>query len=193
MDEKLDVLETLSQSLVPIAKKIYSICGNNPNIYLALSKTGMPFELLDYDFKRFDERSGLNNKNEQDRINWSNDVVYNGLLECNNRAWYKNLFEDISQDTLFELIRLWMGGAQLNEIENKIPLSPRQRQSHINIGRMLNHRLSMFAQFWGALSTLEKINYPDADNCYLKNIQSYVREGVSNQSQLVWLEFFGRN
>ena len=156
-------------------------------MYLALSKTGMPLELLQYFLSRLDERDRLIGLDETDRMSWADDVVQNGLHLCQNRAWYENLFERISQDNLITAIQLWRNGAPIQAIENQLVLARYPRQSRINVGRLMNHKLSMFAQFWGALSICEKIKYPDLEEYLFSNTQVYVREGVSNIRQLVWL------
>jgi len=187
----LDVLAALNHDLIPIAERITNICENDPNLYLALSRTGIPLELLQYYLTRLDERERLIGQDDAGIMIWADNVVQNGFLLCQNRAWYRNIFDRVSQNDLMAVIQLWRNGIPIQSIENQLVLSENPRQSRINVGRLLNHQLSMFAQFWGALSICEKIKYPDRDDYMLNNIQVYVREGVSTLKQLAWLNRLG--
>jgi hypothetical protein len=187
----LDVLGALNHDLVPVAQRIIHICEDNPDLYSALSKTGMPLELLNYYLQRIEERDRLIDADQIVINQWADDIVFNGLQLCHDRAWYLRLFENISQDDLFITIHRWMEGTPIDIIENHLVLADNVRQSRINVGRLLNHKLSMFAQFWGALSICERIKYPGQDHYVLKNIQVYVREGVANLQQLAWLNRLG--
>jgi superfamily II DNA/RNA helicase len=188
---EFDVITTINSDLVPFAQRIINICENNSNLYETLSKTGMPIEILRYFLRRLDERDQMTQMDEEEIISWADEVVQNALDNCRSRMWYQNLFENITQERLFEIIQSWRNGSSLHEIENQFPLAMNNRQSRIKIGKLLNHKFSMFAQFWGALSVCERIKYPGQRNYFLNNIQSYIREGVSSITQLAWLNCLG--
>jgi hypothetical protein len=51
--------------------------------------------------------------------------------------------------------------------------------------------MSLIGQFWGALAVCDEIVYPDESRRPFELMQTFVREGVSSQAELVWLNHIG--
>jgi hypothetical protein len=70
-----------------------------------------------------------------------------------------------------------------------------KKQTRIQVGRFINHKLSLYAQFWGALAVCyESIHGTQQDNFgrLLQSLPTFTREGVSSTLQLHWLYALGR-
>lgn len=187
----LQQLALLAETLEPLVQNIRQECGNDDRLLDALMRTGMPIEVLRRYLRTLLEANNLHTMETVERIAWADQVVYDTLRECLDREWYRLLFDHdrIDLDLMFSAIRRWRSGTPLQEIESNWQYRQRNDANQIAVGEFFGHKISLIAQFWGALSVCEEVAFPDRR--LLDNIQAYIRDGVSSVSQLEWLNRTG--
>lgn len=176
-----------------------NVSDGDPALTAVLRRTGMPVEILGYFLSQL-RSIRLPESSLPEQMQWADPVVQTSLKNCSSRKWYARLMNDVGTgvnlETIFSTISLWRSGAPIVEIEkkwqsDKIP----EKQSRIKVGKFLNHRLSAFAQFWGALAVcyeeLFGLYATDMLGLLLRRLPVFVREGVSSWEQLEWLHAIG--
>ncbi|MBL8078941.1 MAG: DEAD/DEAH box helicase [Anaerolineales bacterium] len=188
-----DVLNLLAQTLEPLVENVRAECGDDVGLLDALMRTGMPIQILRRYFDVLRGENDWQRLESSERMIWADQVVFDTLAECSDRAWYQGVFDEGRMDmqALRNTIVQWRSGAQIREIEQDWQYRPRAAANQIAIGEFLNHKIALLAQFWGALSVCEEIVSPLPAERFLENIQLYVREGVSSIAQFVWLKRTG--
>lgn len=190
--EGLDVLDILAGTLEPLVENLNRECGDDARLLDALMRTGMPIQVLRM---YFDILPNVDREimNAEETIAWADQVVFDALSECNEREWYLGFFDraNLELPRLFAAIRQWRSGAPIRDIERDWQYRASDSANQMAIGEFLNHKISLLAQFWGALSVCEEIVSQVPAGRFLENIQLYVREGISSVSQLVWLKRTG--
>lgn len=189
--EPFNVLEVLNSHAEPLVQNILVECRDDDSLLEAITKTGMPIEYLRSCLSAIQEDYDLRNRNKEYQIEWADRVVRNSLENCHSRQWFKTLFKDFTLEDIFPAIDLWRLGRPMVEIEQIWQYKPKEKQNRIYIGKFFNHTVSLLAQFWGALSILEELEFPEERNRPLENIQTFVREGVSTVAELEWLYQIG--
>jgi hypothetical protein len=165
----------------------------DPMLMEVLKRTGMPVSILKRYISALREAPNLHTWSEEDQIKWSDQVVFEAFEEAQSRNWYASLITGDDLPSLFGAIQRWRSGLPIGKIEAHWRLHSNDNMSRIAIGRFLNHRLSLLAQFWGALAVCDELvnaglgQPQDA----IKRSQTYVREGVSSVIQLEWLRALG--
>jgi hypothetical protein len=191
--EAMDVLDILASTLEPLVSNLREECADDPVLIEAVMRTGIPVQILRRCLLALRGDYDLRGKDLQARLLWADRVVHDALVECEARAWYKELFVEnkIDLPSMFSSITLWRSGTPLAEIEQNWQLKKSVSLNQIGIGEFFNHKISMVAQFWGALSICEEVSFPDARSRPLENFQTYVREGISSVTELEWLNRIG--
>lgn len=104
--------------------------------------------------------------------------------------------EDTDLEKILSTILLWRSGSQMARMEDGWRSEDAgEKKNRIELGEFLNHRLSLFAQFWGALAVCYEEIYGvydrDTLGLLLQRLPTFVREGVSSLDQLHWLYAIG--
>lgn len=179
--------QLLTFHIFPLANNLNSLLGDNPKLALAMERTGLPYEILVEYLRSMDQINRIRNWSFQDRLSWSDDIVRTAFEHVRSRQWFFDLLGEFDLDQMMSSIQRWRRGETLSEIENHGRLARNDRRNRIAVGKFINKRLSLIAQFWGGLAVCEKIVTGDSKNLALENIQVFTREGVSNMNELAWL------
>ena len=163
-----------------------------------MQRTGLPIEVLQMFLKEF-QTIDLNNmavRGESGQMAWADELVRKALESCSNRAWYSSLFgHGFDLGKMFLMISSWRAGNPISYLENIWNSGEREKQTRIQVGQFINHKLSLYTQFWGALAVCyESIHNVQQDNFgkLLQALPAFTREGVSSTLQLHWLYALGR-
>lgn len=167
----------------------------DPQLIEALAKTGIPLEVLEFYLEEVRGEGYAQSQEQGTLIPWADRVILQSLRSCQARNWYQGLMENIELDAMFSSIALWRNGVPLSQIERVWPLAGNIDDTRITIGEFFNHRISVFAQFWGAIAVCEALVYGDSpgllDNSMLQKLPAYTREGVSTDLEHDWLRVIG--
>ena len=186
-----NIPQLLNDYLIPLATNIREITGGDEIILDAMSRTGLPFEILQFFINRMDQIQGIRFQDDAEKFQWADNNVHAALDTCRNRDWFIKLFKGINIENMILAIQLWRNGSQMIEIERAWNIGRYESEKRIKIGQFFNQKLSLIAQFWGGLSISEKILFPDQRSLQLENIQVFTREGVNSISELSWLNRLG--
>lgn len=189
-DDSAGVLKTLSENINPLIQNILLASNNDRVLLEVISRTGLPIEVLRYFIH------ALRNSNEQIKelssteiSNLADDIVFGSLEKCLDRDWYKRFVADIDKNISLEkikvLINLWRDGYALANIESNVGLDRKA------VGKFISRKLSLFAQFWGALAVCYDELYPDEQRNPFDQLQMCIREGVNSIQELIWLNHLG--
>lgn len=195
-DNQEKVIAQLTSTIEPMVRNILDQSRGDSDLIKALSKTGMPMEVLRYLLDVLREADNdFRYSASQDILQWADDRIFESLQKCSSRIWQRSFLSEINKNiTLGELrtvISLWRSGAPLAEIEDKIMIGRNQKENRINIGKLINQKMSLVAQFWGALAVCDEITYPDESRRPFELMQTFVREGVSSLPEFLWLNQIG--
>jgi superfamily II DNA/RNA helicase len=184
-----DLLINLSKNIKPLVENIISVTNNNTSLIRAIARTGLPIEILKYILVSIQENADVRGKSQTELTLWADDIVFAALESCSSRDWYKRFFADILKDfsinQLRTFINLWREGSSIADIEDRLNLS------RSVIGKFISRKLSLFAQFWGAIAVCDdELNAEDSRRPF-EHIQMCVREGVSSIQELIWLNHLG--
>jgi hypothetical protein len=184
-----DLLINLSKNIKPLVENVISASNNDTRLIRAVARTGLPIEILKYFIVSIQENANVRDKSQAEITLWADSVVFAALENCSNRDWYKRFFGDTLKDfkinQLRTFINLWRAGSSIADIENKLNLD------RSVIGKFISRKLSLFAQFWGAIAVCdEELNMYDSRRPF-EHVQMCVREGVSSIQELVWLNHLG--
>ncbi|RLC74480.1 MAG: hypothetical protein DRJ03_25425 [Chloroflexi bacterium] len=188
-------------SLEQLALNIRSELSDEDSVLLSvLRRTGMPIEIL-ASFLSQIRSSEFQNMTGNDLMEWADLVVQTSLEACLHRGWYTKLLEDAYlQSTglgrIFSVVSHWRLGSPLSQLETVWRLEGvSEKKNRINLGRFLNHNLSLFAQFWGALAVCYEevfgIYEYGVSGTFMKNFPVFIRRGVLSLEQLEWLRAIG--
>ena len=192
--EARDILDILAGTLEPLVVNLREEFGGDVELMDATMRTGMPVQVLKRYFHVIREDYDLSEKDTSERLDWADQVILGALTECEDREWYKKLFDNdrLELPRVFGAIKQWRLGIPLADIERNWRYRKNETANQIAIGEFFNHKISLIAQFWGALSICEEIRFPSiGGRSPLENIQTYVREGISSVTELEWLNRIG--
>lgn len=190
-----DTLDQVATALSILVQNLRQAVANNDLLLAALTRTGMPLELLRHFAETLEGGSYAPRMSPSDKIAWADEVVRSGLQLCKGRAWYASLIGDLDLEPMFQVIRLWRESASLAQLEATWRIKPKTKANRIKIGEFLNHDLSLIAQLWGALAVCEELvlNLPTSNRSerVLAQMPTFVREGVGSLEELEWLRAIG--
>jgi superfamily II DNA/RNA helicase len=190
-----DTVELAAADLSTLVQNLRRAVADNEILLAALTRTGMPLELLRHFVEMLEGGSYAPSMIPSDKIVWADEVVRSGLQHCKDRAWYASLIGDLDLEPMFQMIRLWREGAPLVQLEAIWQVKPKTKANRIKIGEFLNHKLSLIAQLWGALAVCEELvlNLPTSNRSerVLAQMPTFVREGVGSLEELEWLRAIG--
>lgn len=187
----VNVAEVLISHLEPLIQNIRLATENNQALLSAMTLTGMPVEVLASFTQRLRDLDTIESLGtDSQKAEWTDEVIKSTLSVCANRIWYKNLFDDINLDDIFLAISKWRNGLPLADIENSWILKTQERNNRIAVGEFFNHKLSLIAQFWGAVSVCADLLYPNQVTG-LEHLQIFTREGVTSIREMEWLDALG--
>ena len=202
IDDDTEV-ERTAESLAQLVDNIRLRCADDLALIEAVQKTGLPIEVLDSFMSEMRSTPDLFEMETDSLVNWADNIVFSALNICLSRQWCKDLLLQANLEAMFNGIRLWRNGAPYAEIERNWQLSTDRRvksqeakakSNRIAIGKFFNHRVSLFAQFWGALAVCAEGVYGEGaydGQSSLSRLQAFVREGVSSVNELIWLQALG--
>jgi ERCC4-related helicase len=187
----LNVAEVLTSHLEPLVLNIRAATNNDRTLLDAIKLTGMPLEILASFIQRLRDLESVESLgSDLQKATWADEVVKSSIATCVNRAWYKSFFGDLNLDGTFLAISNWRIGLPLSNIEQNWTLKNSERDNRIAVGEFFNHKLSLIAQFWGAISVCVNLLYPN-QNTGFEYFQTFTREGVSSVREMEWLEALG--
>ena len=189
-------IQQAALALEDLVNNVRKQTADDPDLAEALVRTGMPTEVLRYFIYQLRSApSDLLQGETQDLMIWADHVVQSALIACSERKWYVALIEDAAVDLMFSSIKMWRAGSPIALIEQNWSLKSRSKSNRLGIGEFINHKLSLLAQFWGALAVCEEIVYkkPSVSQSerILQQLPTFVREGVSSLEELAWLRAIG--
>lgn len=191
LGEDLNIIEILLSHLEPLVQNLREVSNTDQVVLSAVRLTGMPIEVLTNFIQRLRDAETLENLGDfSQRVIWADEVVKSSIASCTERVWYKSLFNNLNLDDMFLAIKNWRDGEPVDTIEQNWQLKRRDRDNKIAIGEFLNHKLSLIAQFWGALSVCADLLFPD-QNTGFEHLQIFTREGVSSVKEMEWLDALG--
>lgn len=188
-------LNLIVEFLEEVTIAVQAYCLEKPVLQMALERTGMPVEILDYYIQQLQASPEVHRWNEADKLEWLDQVVQSALAKASSRRWFIKLMENhrLSLEAVMVCVKLWRSGATLAEIEMGWKSSGTEVST--KLGEFLNHQLSIFAQFWGALAVCDDSINEFAGNKVtdeiFRQVQTFVREGVTDLRQLEWLRALG--
>jgi superfamily II DNA/RNA helicase len=190
------VIAELTASIEPLVQNIIKQSNGDNDLIKAATRTGMPIEILQYLLGSLREADNdLRNKTPQDALLWADDKVFEALNACSSRTWYLSFLSEIHKkitlDNLRSVVDLWRSGAPLAKIENELNIGRTEKENRINVGKLINQKISLIGQFWGALAVCDEILYPEERRRPFELAQTFVREGISSLAELVWLNRIG--
>ena len=191
-DELDNTIVALATNIEPLVRNILSISRDDRNLLDATTRTGMPIETIKFFLEAL--RDGYDPRNNSiDRVLvWADDVVYRALQLSSTRPWYSKLMGNIELERMMSVISLWRAGAPIEEIESEFRLSTNIRKNRIDVGRFLNHRISLIAQFWGTLAVCDEVLFPGNEiRRPFEPFPTFVREGVNSMLTLEWFNQLG--
>jgi hypothetical protein len=187
----VNVAEVLTSHLEPLVQNIRLAAENNQVLLSAMTLTGMPLEVLVNFIQRLGDLGILENLGTNvQKVEWIDETIKSTLATCANRAWYKSFFEETNLDDMFLAIDKWRNGLPMFDIESSWILKEQERNNQIAIGEFFNHKLSLIAQFWGAVSVCADLLYPNQITG-LEHLQIFTREGVTSIREMEWLDALG--
>jgi hypothetical protein len=189
--QEWDVLDALNSHTEPMVQNIFEECKGDSSLLESVTRTGMPLEYLRSCLLAIREDYHLLNRTMEQQIGWADGVVRASLEGCRERQWYKNLFGDLTLESIFPALERWRSGRPMIEIEQNWQYKSTEKQNRIQLGKFFNHKVSLLAQFWGALAICEELVFPDEEERTLGFMQTFVREGVSSIIELEWLNRIG--
>lgn len=198
--------ESVATTIRELTVNLNTAIAGDSLLLAALQQTGMPIELLRYFLNEiratFSVDATMSGSEATIDTNWMDAVVQGGLEHCLPRAWLIQLLLPANDGaatrwnphSVVRALQLWRAGATIAKIEEDVTVQVRNKS--IEIGVFLNQRASQFAQFWGALSVCyqlyrEQEGVADLNLSEIRYAQTYIREGVQNLTQLLWLRRLG--
>lgn len=180
--------------LEKLLANIKSRTGQDGELLQSLQRTGMPIEVLEYFLNALRGIPIIGELSPIEQLHWADQVVHGALEGCAKRKWHEKLIEGMNLAEVFNCLLSWRAGIPLVGIETNWALSGKGGISNqIKVGKFLNHKLSVFAQFWGALAVCAETLSPAGivgDSIILR-AQTFVREGVESIEQFEWLRAIG--
>ncbi len=171
---------------------------SDPLLPSLMQRTGLPLEVLQVfiiEFRQLD-LTAMAIQGEGGQLIWSDQVVRKGLEYCVYRDWYKGLIgNELDLDKMFTTIIAWRSGNPLASLERIWQANQSEKETRLQVGRFINHKLPLFTQFWGALAVCYEALYSSQQNDFaalLKAAPVFTREGVSSALQLHWLYALGK-
>jgi len=191
--EELDsVIVSLASDVEPLVRNIFEASNGDRNLIAVMARTGMPLEIIRFFLAALQSGFDPRNVSAEQTLVWADDVVSQALQLVSARQWYSGLMENIDLQRMMSSISLWRTGAPVVEIEREFRLSTQERKNRIDVGRFLNHKISLIAQFWGALAVCDEILFPGNEvRRPFEPFQTFVREGVNSTLTLEWLNRLG--
>ena len=190
--ELTEIVERFEKLLNNVKKRTTS----DPPLLIAVQRTGMPIEILEYFIASLRAHPEIEKAESATQIAWTDGTVRSALEYCSSRDWCKELLNKIDLTQLLNAIQAWRTGIPLSSIESMFILSHASiRGNRIAVGEYLNHKMSVMAQFWGALSVCAEVlgiaSPLDQNATSLARAQTFVREGVESVEELEWLRAIG--
>ncbi len=181
-----------------LANNIVAVCDGDRILLEALKRTGMPVEVLRHFLARLRTGNSPRGFNHDGKLVWADTLVEEALVSVSTRAWYVEMMDRqrLNPRAIMSAVQRWRSGQTIAEIETswrESSVGYQERTLHIELGKFLKHSLSIWAQFWGALSVCHELLSAEeglpADET-IRLLQAFVREGVSSMQELVWLRSF---
>jgi len=218
--QRFPSIQQLSESEMQKVVKIIGELSENITLTLeiaddlalseSIQRTGMPIEILSNFLSslRVENILSITAMTELDQILWTDQIIYEALVSCSSREWYRDIFKNnIPLDKVFAVIKLWRSGFPIIELEKlweSVDFNPHtrieepfipQKKTRIDLGRFLNHNLSLIAQFWGAFAVCYEVLFNPSPKeplkLLLQRLPACTREGVKKQEELEWLYAIG--
>jgi replicative superfamily II helicase len=163
-------------------------CQNDNELLQAVTRTGMPIEMLRYFFATL-RQNNLQSDNLFDQVD---NIVQDALELCQSRSWLQSLLDRKKLSDVILAIKKWRHGESYKQIEDTLNWGRSENEKQINICRFFNHDISLYAQFWGAFAICaEYVLENQQTRNQIARFQTFVREGVSNMVELEWLNKIG--
>ena len=181
-----------------LANNVIGVCGGDRILLEAVRQTGMPIEILQYFLLQLRTSFDPHQLNHDEKLIWTDTMVEHAVASVATRAWYRNLMDGdrLNLGAIMSVVRSWRSGQTIAEIEaqwRENGVGYQERTQHIELGSFLAHDLSIWAQFWGAISVCHEL-LSEADGTAvddtISSLQVFVREGVSSIQELGWLQAF---
>jgi hypothetical protein len=192
VDELERNIVALAADTEPLVQNILDASNGDKDLISVMSRTGMPIEITRFFLGALRGDYDPRSVNAEQAITWADEVVSQALQLVSTRQWYSGLIQNIDLQVMMSVISLWRAGATISEIEREFHLRTNERRNRIDVGRFLNHKLSLIAQFWGTLAVCDDVLFPgDEIRRPLEPFQTFVREGVDSMLTLEWLNRLG--
>lgn len=191
-DELDNVIVSLANNIEPLVRNVLEVSSGDKNLLDVTARTGMPVEVTKFFLDALRGNYDLRNNGIDQVLVWADDVVYQSLQLASTRQWYSRLMGNIDLQRMMSIISLWRSGVPIVEIENEFRLNANERKNRIDVGKFLNHKISLIAQFWGTLAVCDEILFPGNEvRRPFEPFQTFVREGVDSMLTLEWLNQIG--
>jgi len=182
----------LASNIEPMVQNILDISHRDANLLNVVSRTGMPIEVIRFFLDNMQGDYDPRGMTQEQALAWSDDMVSRALQLVNARPWYSALMSDIDLGRMMSVINLWRAGAPISDLETTFCLDNQERKNRIDVGKFLNHKISLIAQFWGTLAVCDEILFSGVDiRRPFEPFQTFVREGVNSMVTLEWLNHLG--
>jgi hypothetical protein len=198
--QKFPSMEQLTEDEIRQAASTLEALVNNVRQQLAddhilkeiLARTGMPIEVLRHFVEDIQTRDpDWQEREPQEQFAWADRAVQSALEACSARSWYALLVGKTDLTHTFSSIQMWREGKPIVDIERNWSMKGAAKSTQITVGEFLNHKLSLLAQFWGALAVCEEVIMGPSSSTQneriLQQLPAFVREGVSSLDEYVWL------
>lgn len=185
--------------LIAFSQNIHSLIHSSDPLLLSLvQRSGLPLEILQFFLEqlRSADLSEIVTRGEFSQIMWADQLVQNALRNCVHRDWYSKLFgNDFDLERMFLTILSWREGSQIASLERIWYSDQSEKDLRLEIGALINQKLPLYSQFWGALAVCYEVLYGDTQQSrfgrLLRALPAFTREGVTSTLQLHWLYTLG--
>jgi superfamily II DNA/RNA helicase len=187
-----DEVERTASVLESLVGNVQKQLVDDPILTEILLRTGMPIEILRYFIAEIQSiASDWQKRKVQEQIEWADRVVQSALEVCSSRSWYTDLLGKANLTLMFSSVQKWRAGEPIVEIERNWQMKDSGKANQIAVGEFINHKLSLLAQFWGALAVCEEVIFRQPalseNERILQQLPAFVRVGVSSLDEYEWL------
>lgn len=187
-----EIVVRLASDIEPMVHNIVDASSGDRDLLYVMSRTGMPIEIVRYSLNALRGDYDPRSTNLEQTLTWADETVNQALRLVSTKQWYSDLMQHIDLQRMMTVISLWRAGAHISNIENEFQLNNNERKNRIDVGKFLNHKISLIAQFWGILAVCDEILYPGTEiRRPFELFQTFVREGVNSTLTLEWLNRLG--
>lgn len=191
-DELGNIIVALASDIEPLVQNILDASNGDKDLLGVMSRTGMPIEITRFFLDALRGDYNPRSVSAEQALAWADEVVNQAMQLVSARQWYSRLMENIDLQRMMSVISLWRAGETISEIEREFRLSPNERKNRIDVGKFLNHKISLIAQFWGTLAVCDDILFPGNElRRPFEPFQTFVRAGVNSMFTLEWLNRLG--